>query len=126
MSRARGGRRLHYASRLGGYPLSESVKVGPSDSGRSGSVQPEGEASDSERAEEDCGASLPALKALKALPSPDSRERSQVGCSTNVTHSAMLCGQAAMPLWSSNTRVDGLGRAPLAKVESYQGSLARV
>ena len=32
----------------------------------------------------------------------------------NVTHPAMLCGQAAMPLWSSNTRVDGLGRAPLA------------
>ena len=74
-------------------------------------MQPEGDASDSERAEEDCGASLPALK---ALPSPDSREGSQDGCTTNMTHSAMLCGQAAMPLWSSNTRVDGLGRAPVA------------
>jgi len=31
----------------------------------------------------------------------------------NVTHSAMLCGQAAMPQWSSNTRFDGLGLTPL-------------
>jgi len=40
----------------------------------------------------------------------------------NATHSTMLCGQAAMPLWSSNTRLDGLGRAPLEWSQSTRST----
>jgi len=60
------------------------------------------------------------LPALKALPSPGARECSQDGSPQEVTHSAMLCGYAAMPLWSSNTRINGLGRVPLCSPSGPQ------
>jgi len=53
------------------------------------------------------------LPALKALPSPEARERSQDGCTTrrDTLGDAVRAGSDA--LWSENTRLDGLGRAPL-------------